>query len=1189
MSIPAAIQLEQAIDKHPLMMLSDTPVMEAIAAMSQHRATCTLIVEQQKVVGIFTERDVVTITASQMALEGVLISQVMTQELITLPLTEIGDIFSLLAQLRCAQIRHLPILDDQGGVLGIVTPESLRTILKPTDLLQLRRVGEMMITEVITAPSTASVFEVAQQMATHRKSCVVICQPLEELKVEGSQQGWKVGRLKVEGSQQGWKVEGSNPTNLQPANLQPANQTNLQPATKLIPVGIITERDIVKFTSQGLNFVQTSAEAVMSRPLLPIHPSDSLWQANQLMQEHSIRRLVVVDDSGYLAGIITQSSILQALDPVELYSTIELLQETVTEKTQELEQANAQLQQEICDRQLLEDKLFSSEQQMRAIFEAMVDIVLVIDEEKSIQILPTKLTGSPTWDTNLANLTVKQFLQEETGEIWFGKVQQALATQQPIDFDYSLQINDQEIWFTAKISPLPDCSVVWVARDISDAYRQAELRKRAEAAEFNAVNRALRELSASIRAVAQATEEFGLLQIVCQLLIDIGEYHLAWVGYVQHDDNKTIQPVAYAGQEAGYLQKASITWSDTKREQGPTGKAIRLGQPMLAQNILSDPNLAPWREEALKRGYQSSLAVPLIDRQQVFGALNLYSTRADGFDTEEVQLLTELADNVSYGILSLRAERDRQRMEEAMRISEEKFAKAFHCNPLAMVITTLEAGRCLDCNQRFEDLLGYSPEQTIGQTTLELGIWQTAQQRENMIELLKSQGKIRNLEVYFINKFGNARLCRLSAETIHIANKPCLLCAIEDITERRQAQAQIKFQADILSQVSNAVIALDIQKRVTFWNQAAEKLYGCKAEEIMGFFLSQVYQYSWYNPAEQQKADHALATTGTWHGENIHVRRDGSQIHVDSAVSVLRDANGNSTGLLAVIPDISDHKRAEEAILQLNQELESRVEQRTAELAQANEQLQQTNEQLAILNQEFQRSNQELEQFAYVASHDLQEPLRAITGYTQLLVNEYGEHFDETAQEYAEFVIDGAKRMQQLIQDLLAYSRVGTRGKEFAPTNCNVVLQQALQNLQVAIADNQATITADPLPTVNADHNQLIQLLQNLIGNAIKFYRNEPPQVHITAEQQDNHWLFQVRDNGIGIKPQYLERIFEVFKRLHTRREYPGTGIGLAICKKIVTRHGGSIWAESEPGVGTTFYFTIPLSFHEQLPELPSH
>jgi light-regulated signal transduction histidine kinase (bacteriophytochrome) len=269
----------------------------------------------------------------------------------------------------------------------------------------------------------------------------------------------------------------------------------------------------------------------------------------------------------------------------------------------------------------------------------------------------------------------------------------------------------------------------------------------------------------------------------------------------------------------------------------------------------------------------------------------------------------------------------------------------------------------------------------------------------------------------------------------------------------------------------------------------------------------------------------------------------------------------------------------------LNQELEAKVKQRTTQLAQTNEQLQHSNEQLAILNQEFQRSNQELEQFAYVASHDLQEPLRAIAGYTQLLVNEYRDRLDETALEYADFIVDGAKRMQQLIQDLLTYSRVGTRGQEFAPTDCNAVLQQALQNLQVAIADNQATITAEPLPTVNGDRNQLVQLLQNLIGNAIKFHRDEPPHVYITAQKQDNDWLFQIQDNGIGIKPQYLERIFEVFKRLHTRREYPGTGIGLAICKKIATRHGGRIWAKSESGVGTIFYFTIPLNLYERSQE----
>lgn len=174
--------------------------------------------------------------------------------------------------------------------------------------------------------------------------------------------------------------------------------------------------------------------------------------------------------------------------------------------------------------------------------------------------------------------------------------------------------------------------------------------------------------------------------------------------------------------------------------------------------------------------------------------------------------------------------------------------------------------------------------------------------------------------------------------------------------------------------------------------------------------------------------------------------------------------------------------------------------------------------------------------------------------------------------------------MQQLIQDLLAYSRVGTRTQELMPVDCNIVLKEVLKNLQVAIAEKDAMVIYDSLPTVMADKTQLLQLFQNLIGNAIKFCRQKQPQVHISAVKQENDWLFSVRDNGIGIKPQYLERIFEIFRRLHTRREFTGTGIGLAICKKIVERHGGQIWAESEPGVGTTFYFNLEAVSANQVP-----
>ena len=225
---------------------------------------------------------------------------------------------------------------------------------------------------------------------------------------------------------------------------------------------------------------------------------------------------------------------------------------------------------------------------------------------------------------------------------------------------------------------------------------------------------------------------------------------------------------------------------------------------------------------------------------------------------------------------------------------------------------------------------------------------------------------------------------------------------------------------------------------------------------------------------------------------------------------------------------------------------------------------------------ELERSNAELEQFAYVASHDLQEPLRMITGYTQLLAKRYGDKLDQNANEYIDYAVEGAKRMQGLIHDLLAYSRIGTRGKEFAPVDCQAIVTETLRTLQPAIQESAATITYDSLPTVMGDETQSLQLFQNLIGNAIKYRGSKPPVVQVSCKQEGEHWLFSVRDNGIGIDPKYAERIFVIFQRLHGRDQYAGTGIGLAVCKKIVERHGGKIWVESELGKGATFYFTIP-------------
>ncbi|MGA1864280.1 MAG: sensor histidine kinase [bacterium] len=225
---------------------------------------------------------------------------------------------------------------------------------------------------------------------------------------------------------------------------------------------------------------------------------------------------------------------------------------------------------------------------------------------------------------------------------------------------------------------------------------------------------------------------------------------------------------------------------------------------------------------------------------------------------------------------------------------------------------------------------------------------------------------------------------------------------------------------------------------------------------------------------------------------------------------------------------------------------------------------------------ELSRSNAELEQFAYVASHDLQEPLRMISSYVQLLARRYKDKLDEDANEFIGYAVDGATRMQKLINDLLVYSRIGTHGKAFKQTNCELALEQALGNLEVSIRECNAVIEHDPLPTFMCDGLQISQLFQNLINNAIKFRNEQTPHIRICAKENDNEWVFSVQDNGIGIDPKYAEHIFIIFHRLHDRSKYSGTGIGLAICKKIVERHGGSIWMESQPGKGATFYFSIP-------------
>jgi PAS domain S-box-containing protein len=392
-------------------------------------------------------------------------------------------------------------------------------------------------------------------------------------------------------------------------------------------------------------------------------------------------------------------------------------------------------------------------------------------------------------------------------------------------------------------------------------------------------------------------------------------------------------------------------------------------------------------------------------------------------------------------------------------------------------------------------------------------------------------------------------------------NPKYLLGISEDITEKKIAEeklhsvnAQLAAQKQGLDQIV-IMVETDAQGRITYVNDMFCKTTKYNREEVLGKDHRDLVN-SGYHPKSFWKDFWDTIEQGhIWRGEVKNRDKEGLIHWMDTAVVPFMGSDGKPEKYLAIRRDVTARKLAEEEIHQLNADLERRVTERTAEL---------------------QRSNKELEQFAYVASHDLQEPLRMVTNYTQLLARRYQGKLDKNADEFIGFAVDGSKRMQQLINDLLDYSRVGRKGKEFEPTSIETVLKQAQSNLKVALEKNDAVITHDPLPTLKADADQLVQLFQNLIGNAIKYRRNVKLKIHIGVENRGAEWRFEVRDNGIGIKPEYFGRLFVLFQRLHSREEYPGTGIGLAICKRIVERHGGRIGVESEPGKGSVFTFTIP-------------
>ena len=569
--------------------------------------------------------------------------------------------------------------------------------------------------------------------------------------------------------------------------------------------------------------------------------------------------------------------------------------------------------------------------------------------------------------------------------------------------------------------------------------------KRAEA-ELHRLDRALRALSASNQAMVRAQDNSELLRETCRILVDEGGYRFAWVGFAEQDAEKTVRPVAHAGIEEGYLETVKITWADTERGRGPTGTAIRTCQPSVCQNMLEDPRIVPWREDAARRGYASSCALPLCVDGKSIGALTVYSTLPEAFDAAEAKLLAELVEDVTYGLQTLRTRGERQRAMETL----EK-ANAYNRSLLEASLDTLVT--------------------------------------------IAPDGKVTNV------------------------------------------------------------------------NSATKKVTGRFREELIGADFSDYFT----DPEKARLGYQQVFREGLVQDYELEVRRrDGSTTPVLYNASVYRDEGGEVVGVFAAARDITTRKRAEEEVRRLNAELEQRVRLRTAQL---------------------EASNKELESFSYSVSHDLRAPLRAIDGFSRILLEEYRSQLPSKAQRYLDFVREGASHMGNLIDGLLALSRLGRQELKRRPVEVAEIVRLSMDDIQADVEASSAEFVVGSLPSCDADPLLVRQVFVNLLSNALKFSRKqEKVRIEIGALRareaargreamlrllDPDSWVYYVRDNGVGFDMRYADKLFGVFQRLHRQEEFKGTGIGLATVQQIVHKHGGQVWAEAEVGKGATFYFTI--------------
>jgi PAS domain S-box-containing protein len=498
-----------------------------------------------------------------------------------------------------------------------------------------------------------------------------------------------------------------------------------------------------------------------------------------------------------------------------------------------------------------------------------------------------------------------------------------------------------------------------------------------------------------------------------------------------------------------------------------------------------------------------------------------------------------------YGVVSTLSDiTERRANDEKLR----RFRLAMDSSADIIVLIDRARMRYIDVNATACRLLGYTRDELLAMGPQDI-LPISRKDLERSYDALSADATLTgNIRSKYRRKDGSFLPFESTRQVLLSGESRIIVAVSRDIRERMAADAALRESEErfrlTFELAASGIAHVSLDGHFLLVNQRLCEILGLEKDELIGLSVKDI---SHPDDRDVTDAERMRVRTGdieAAHLEKRYLRKDGAVVWVDLAIALARGGDGAPDYEIAIFDDITERKQAEAALNHAHEELK--------------------------------RSNSELAQFAYVASHDLQEPLRMVSSYTQLLARRYGDKLDGDAREFMAFVVDGAARMKQLIEDLLAYSRVGTRGREFKPVATDAPLRRAILNLRSAIEESSAAVTFDALPALEADEMQLAQLFQNLIGNALKFRSASVPRIHIASKEKQYEWEFSVTDNGIGVEPQYFERIFKVFQRLHDKGEYPGTGIGLAICKKVVERHQGRIWVESKPGEGTTFLFTLP-------------